>query len=335
MDVWKCLGIEPTKDLKAIKKAYANMSKKYHPEEHPEEFKLIQKAYKEAVRFAKGEQEEIEPEEPIKILKQEQPVKIESEYRKEYKTENRYEQENKYDSENKYEQKLEEVIGNKRSQMDNPNTSFYSYDEIPPVFHFHDSYEECFFRELDYMLWHPYMRHCVVYWRCFLQQEKYANLMQDKEFRDKFLERLRQENYFFHYEVRDYFVQLWKQYTDDDIKSLLIEDRILTWKRDCYTDDEKDIYDKIWNRRKDPEGKTAENYLKEYFRYAELNAEKLLAVYREANSARVLNKEKRVSIFKTILYILFVAFLLLFAVRGIGLIIFFGSFLWSKISKKK
>ena len=57
MDAWKWLGIEPTKDLKAIKTAYANMSKKYHPEEYPEEFKKLQDAYKAAVKFAKGNQE--------------------------------------------------------------------------------------------------------------------------------------------------------------------------------------------------------------------------------------------------------------------------------------
>ena len=31
------LGIEATKDTRAIKKAYALMAKQYHPEEHPAE----------------------------------------------------------------------------------------------------------------------------------------------------------------------------------------------------------------------------------------------------------------------------------------------------------
>ena len=42
MNAWEILGIEPTKDKKEIKKAYARLLKQYHPEENPEEFKQIQ-----------------------------------------------------------------------------------------------------------------------------------------------------------------------------------------------------------------------------------------------------------------------------------------------------
>ena len=41
MNAWEILGIEPTKDKKEIKKAYARLLKQYHPEENPEEFKHI------------------------------------------------------------------------------------------------------------------------------------------------------------------------------------------------------------------------------------------------------------------------------------------------------
>lgn len=54
MDIWKILGIDPTQDLKAIKKAYASLSVKYHPEDHPEEFRQLNDAYKAAVKYAKG-----------------------------------------------------------------------------------------------------------------------------------------------------------------------------------------------------------------------------------------------------------------------------------------
>lgn len=54
MDIWKILDINPTRDLKAIKKAYARLSVKYHPEEHPEEFRQLNDAYKAAVKYAKG-----------------------------------------------------------------------------------------------------------------------------------------------------------------------------------------------------------------------------------------------------------------------------------------
>lgn len=50
---WKWLGIDPTTDAQEIRKAYAEQAKKYHPEEHPEEFKALQKAYKDALRYVK------------------------------------------------------------------------------------------------------------------------------------------------------------------------------------------------------------------------------------------------------------------------------------------
>ena len=49
MNAWEILGIEPTKDKKEIKKAYARLLKQYHPEENPEEFKQIQAAYQQSL----------------------------------------------------------------------------------------------------------------------------------------------------------------------------------------------------------------------------------------------------------------------------------------------
>lgn len=60
MNMWEILEIEATKDVKQIKSAYAKMVKKYHPEEFPNEFKNLQKAYKQALNYAK--QEEKPPE---------------------------------------------------------------------------------------------------------------------------------------------------------------------------------------------------------------------------------------------------------------------------------
>ena len=46
MNNWDILGIEPTDDLNIIKKAYAEKSRLFHPETHPEEFQKLHKAYK-------------------------------------------------------------------------------------------------------------------------------------------------------------------------------------------------------------------------------------------------------------------------------------------------
>ncbi len=52
--IWDILGIQPTRDIKEIKKAYAILAKKNNPEEHPEEFRRIHDAYKSAIAFAKS-----------------------------------------------------------------------------------------------------------------------------------------------------------------------------------------------------------------------------------------------------------------------------------------
>ena len=50
--IWDILGIEPTSDRKKIKKAYAEKIKIYHPEDYPEEFKIVQEAYQWAMKYA-------------------------------------------------------------------------------------------------------------------------------------------------------------------------------------------------------------------------------------------------------------------------------------------
>lgn len=53
MNFWEILGISPTVDIKNIKKAYAIKLKIYHPEDNPEGFMGLRKAYEEALRESK------------------------------------------------------------------------------------------------------------------------------------------------------------------------------------------------------------------------------------------------------------------------------------------
>lgn len=53
MNCWTILQIEPTRDLKKIKHAYAVLTKQYHPEDDPEKFEEIQEAYQKAIVYAK------------------------------------------------------------------------------------------------------------------------------------------------------------------------------------------------------------------------------------------------------------------------------------------
>lgn len=50
--MWEWLEIEPTKDEKEIKAAFAEVAKKYHPAEHPDEFRELRDCYKRALRYA-------------------------------------------------------------------------------------------------------------------------------------------------------------------------------------------------------------------------------------------------------------------------------------------
>ncbi len=59
MNIWEWLDISPTTDIAKIKSAYARQAKLYHPEEHPEEFKALQRAYKEAVSRARKSERRI------------------------------------------------------------------------------------------------------------------------------------------------------------------------------------------------------------------------------------------------------------------------------------
>lgn len=66
--MWDILGIEPTNDIKAIKKAYAGLAKQYNPEEHPEEFQRIHTAYRQAVEYAKHFSGRMTSNEPSSLL---------------------------------------------------------------------------------------------------------------------------------------------------------------------------------------------------------------------------------------------------------------------------
>lgn len=74
MNIWSILGIQPTNDIRAIKKAYAKRSREIHPEESPEEFSELHNAYEQALKYAKGESYE-----SVSIYSQQKDVDVEDE----------------------------------------------------------------------------------------------------------------------------------------------------------------------------------------------------------------------------------------------------------------
>ena len=53
-NVWTVLGIDPTEDVSAIKRAYAERAKTCHPEEDAEGFLQLRQAYQAALDYAGG-----------------------------------------------------------------------------------------------------------------------------------------------------------------------------------------------------------------------------------------------------------------------------------------
>ncbi|MDE6056364.1 MAG: J domain-containing protein, partial [Lachnospiraceae bacterium] len=58
-DIWNILGIEPSRDEAVIKKAYAQRTHQYHPEENPEMFLRLRKAYQAALAYCDSTGEDI------------------------------------------------------------------------------------------------------------------------------------------------------------------------------------------------------------------------------------------------------------------------------------
>ncbi|MBB3063387.1 RDD family protein [Microbulbifer rhizosphaerae] len=72
MDPWALLGIEPSDDARAIKRAYAKKLKQTRPDEKPQEFQQLHSAYKRALTIAERPQPMMESPQPV--IESPQPV---------------------------------------------------------------------------------------------------------------------------------------------------------------------------------------------------------------------------------------------------------------------
>ena len=99
IEFWSVLKIEPTKDKNIIKNAYADMLKIYHPEEHPDEFLRVQKAYNDAMNYAKSEEYKQKRIPSKKTMESEMETEKETEQETEQKTEKETEKETKQETE--------------------------------------------------------------------------------------------------------------------------------------------------------------------------------------------------------------------------------------------
>lgn len=71
--IWTILGLEPTRDISAIRRAYAGKSRTCHPEEDPEGFLNLRKAYEAALDYAESGSLEVQ----LSAVQRNPPVKQE------------------------------------------------------------------------------------------------------------------------------------------------------------------------------------------------------------------------------------------------------------------
>ena len=60
MNIWETLGIEPTTDVKLIRRRYAELVRLYHPEDQPEIYQEIVEAYQKALTYARSRKARLE-----------------------------------------------------------------------------------------------------------------------------------------------------------------------------------------------------------------------------------------------------------------------------------
>lgn len=353
--VWNTLGIEPTKDIKKIKHAYAAASKKYHPEEHPEEFKRLQKVYKEAIRYAKSEEEA--PKKPEPVIKPESipapKPEPKLEPKPEPKSETKPEQKPEFEQKPKLEQKPElkqepkpkpispqgpkleqppvqpmpslrvedkfipptqQSPRTKTSATETPDkveppiqeptempsikTEMFNYAELlsnPEILS--NPKEDLFWRQLDFICWHPHVRKSYDYWNYFLSRPDVLERMEDADFQNRFKKRLKEENYIWNKHILKYLDDYLNKYvlesdsTSKNWASKHLKTSVFKhfWgrtKKDYDTKNEEQTYQILWYNVKEEVRQEPEVYLKQYFTYADINYDKLKEIHREANSVR-------------------------------------------------
>lgn len=162
--VWEVLGIERTTDVKQIKQAYAAKAKEWHPEEHPQEYQMLQKAYKSAIQAAKMQSpgdiyvETSNPDWPQETEKILQNTDAEP----------------------------EEIIKEPMTQgtaIERDNKLNFGEVQKKHTKEVRDR----FFREFRYIVWNPYLKDNFIVWRSFLGNPEYQELFLEKEFPEEFL----------------------------------------------------------------------------------------------------------------------------------------------------
>lgn len=73
MTIWQQLGIEPTNDIKEIKRAYAKQLQIYHPEEDAEGYQALREAYDRAIKLVNQRMDRSDDHIPVQTIERDEP----------------------------------------------------------------------------------------------------------------------------------------------------------------------------------------------------------------------------------------------------------------------
>lgn len=300
--IWHALEIEPTTDVKVIKKAYATKAKRYHPEEYPEEYQNLQNAYKAAIQYAKQKKETdvvpvaITPIVPVASFTEEitktTEQKITEQKTTGEKTTEQESTERKTSEEKTSEREITDTFHHDYKEIPTVSTAYYIYDDVNT-----EDNTGKFWRQLQYFIWHPYVRKEYDFWNYFMNRPHVREIMKAKEAQKNFLDLIQKENILWEKDVQvfldSYFDELQENENKESMhlassrmKPGFFRDFLGRTKYGYDTEAERDLFQIIWWRRDENERKDPKKYLDMYFEYAETNAQKLYAVHKEAHETR-------------------------------------------------
>lgn len=213
--IWECIGIEPTTDIPEIKKAFAIKSKEFHPEEHPEEFRELQQAYRSAVEYARmmkkreqasqqtdsaaeqskaiiaaeksnsKEQQVILPEK-INLEKDQQSILEEPKKEEDQQSileESKKEEDQPLIPEEPLQGRQVPLISEEEREEQVSSTGEFDFEVITDSIR--SERTERFLTEFWAIAYNPYLFNHLMCWRFFLHQEEYQVLFTDAAFRKK------------------------------------------------------------------------------------------------------------------------------------------------------
>lgn len=309
-NIWQILGISYTTDINEIKQAYARRAKECHPEEHPEEFNRLQKAYKSAVQIAKSRKayekarEEAEREEPEReeMEVSEQAAKPAGEAVEEPSEQILWAVEDLRVVRQALEKPSEQT---EDFLLETPSdfSAYFDYSEIQDRESLKKQQAKVDTRKrIMYIIWNPFARNNVKLWECFLSEQEQGELFGDLEFRLEFVRLLYQERFAgWHRSQILFFREYMRSFHEPEQPMPELQLREWNWllensgtdpellESPCITEEEEKYYKNIDIRNKsvlvvlqgDPDKSREGQYLDWYMGYAEKNEDKLQAAYRD------------------------------------------------------